>query len=134
MDMDWKDRRKGTLDRNRLLRSFSYAFNGIFHVLRTEKNMRIHVGVAITVIVLGLSLSLSTYEWLFVIFAICGVFILEMINSALERLVDLVTKEYHPLAKQVKDIAAGTVLIYAFLSIIIGLVIFLPKLFLMITS
>lgn len=120
-------RPKGRFSNNRLLMSFSYALSGIFHVIRTERNMRIHLGVAVLVLISAAVLSLTVHEWLFVIFAICGVFILEMINSALERLVDLVTQEYHPLAKQVKDIAAGAVFIYAILSITVGCIIFLPK-------
>jgi len=66
---------------------------------------------------------------MFISFAICGVLALELVNTAVERVVDLVTKEFHPLAKQAKDIAAGAVLLYAILSVVIGCIIFLPKMF-----
>jgi undecaprenol kinase len=66
-------------------------------------------------------------EWLFVIFAIGGMFALELLNTAIERLVDLVTMEYHPLAKQAKDIAAGAVFLYAIFSVIVGFIIFIPR-------
>lgn len=128
MHMDLKDKqKKGWI---RFFRSFSYAFAGIKHVVLTERNMRIHLAVALLVIICGFVFSIATYEWLVILLLIGGVFVLEMINSALERVVDLVTKEYHPLAKHAKDIAAGAVLIYAILSVIIGVIIFLPKMIL----
>ncbi len=75
------------------------------------------------------STHLSAIEWMFISFAICGVLALELVNTAIERVVDLVTKDIHPLAKQAKDVAAGAVLLYAILSVIIGCIIFLPKIF-----
>jgi undecaprenol kinase len=72
--------------------------------------------------------SITKTEWLFILVAIGGMFALELVNTAIERLVDLVTAEYHPLAKQAKDLAAGAVLVYAILSVGIGMVIFLPYL------
>ena len=108
------------------LRSFSYAFAGIVTALRDEKNMRFHLYSSIVVLLFSYYFSITKTEWLFVIFAIGGMFALELVNSAIERVVDLVTIEYHPLAKQAKDLAAGAVFVYALLSIAIGLVIFLP--------
>jgi len=66
---------------------------------------------------------------MFISCAICGVLALELVNTAVERVVDLVTKEFQPLAKQAKDVAAGAVLLYAILSVVIGCIIFLPKMF-----
>ncbi len=94
----------------------------------TERNMRIHMWISILVIGTGFVLKITALEWLFVLIAVGGVISLELINTALERLVDLATGDYHPLAKQAKDVAAGAVMVYALLSIIIGLIIFLPKL------
>ncbi len=89
--------------------------------------MKIHLGISLIVILTGLWLSLSMLEWLFIILAIGGMLSLEMINTAIERAVDLVTDQYHPLAKDAKDIAAGAVLLYAIMSVIIGVIIFVPK-------
>lgn len=112
---------------NRLLRSFGYAFSGIFSAVRAEKNLQIHLSISILVIAAGVFLSISWIEWAFVVLAIGGMISLELINSAVERVVDLVTKEHHPLAKQAKDMAAGAVLVYAIASVILGVIIFLPK-------
>ncbi|WP_328154396.1 diacylglycerol kinase family protein [Cytobacillus praedii] len=100
---------------------------GIRSVIMNERNMKIHLGISLIVILTGLWLSLSMLEWLFIFLAIGGMLSLEMINTALERAVDLVTDQYHPLAKDAKDIAAGAVLLYAIMSVIIGVIIFVPK-------
>ncbi|WP_328160123.1 diacylglycerol kinase family protein [Cytobacillus praedii] len=100
---------------------------GIRSVIMNERNMKIHLGISLIVILTGLWLSLSMLEWLFIILAIGGMLSLEMINTAIERAVDLVTDQYHPLAKDAKDIAAGAVLLYAIMSVIIGVIIFVPK-------
>jgi undecaprenol kinase len=124
MSSDLKGRQKG-----RFLHSFTFAISGIFHALRNERNMKIHSVVTIIVIILAWIYHLSAIEWMFISFAICGVLALELVNTAVERVVDLVTKEFHPLAKQAKDVAAGAVLLYAILSVVIGCIIFLPKIF-----
>jgi undecaprenol kinase len=110
----------------RLWKSFSYALTGIKTALWTERNMRIHLIASIFVIGCSLYFSVSRLEWLFVIVAIGGMFSLELINTAIERVVDMVTEEYHPLAKQAKDLAAGAVFIYAVTAVVIGIFIFLP--------
>ncbi|MEH7178790.1 diacylglycerol kinase family protein [Neobacillus vireti] len=109
-----------------LLKSFSYALTGIKTALWTERNMRIHLLVSIGVICCSYFFSISKLEWLFVIVAIGGIFSLELLNTAIERVVDLITEEYHPLAKQAKDLAAGAVFIYALTAVIIGVIIFVP--------
>ncbi|MFO1443420.1 diacylglycerol kinase family protein [Bacillus sp. Bva_UNVM-123] len=116
--------------RSRLRKSFGYAFAGIKAAIMAERNLRIHLIISVLVMIIGLWLGLSKVEWLFVLFAIGGMLALEMLNSAIERIVDLVTAEYHPLAKNAKDMAAGAVLIYAIICVIIGIIIFLPKLLL----
>ncbi|WP_019154554.1 diacylglycerol kinase family protein [Robertmurraya massiliosenegalensis] len=126
MSTDYKGKRP--FKSNNVFQSFHYAFDGIKHTLLTERNIRIHLSISIVVIAAGLILKITSFEWMFILFAIGGVIALELINTAIERLVDLATSEHHPLAKQAKDIAAGAVLVYALLSVIIGLMIFLPKL------
>ena len=111
------------------MQSFVYAWNGIRHGILAERNAKFHLFAAIIVILAGILTGLSKYEWFIVIILISGMLALEMMNSAVERVVDLVTDVRHPLAKQAKDLAAGAVLIYAIGSAIIGLLIFLPKWF-----
>lgn len=125
MNTDYNDK-KSFKSRN-VVRSFQYAIQGIAHTFLEERNMRIHVIVSVIVVIAGFVLKLSALEWLFIVFAIGGVIALELVNTAVERVVDLVTKEYHPLAKQAKDMAAGATFVYAILSVIVGIIIFLPK-------
>lgn len=108
-------------------KSFVYAMRGIMTTLFTERNFRFHCVAAIVVIGFGFYFPLTGIEWLFILLAVFGMLILELINSSIERVVDLVTKEYHPLAKEAKDIAAAAVFVYAIFSIIVGCIIFLPK-------
>ncbi|KAB2338557.1 diacylglycerol kinase family protein [Cytobacillus depressus] len=115
------------------LKSFGYAFAGIKQAVKQERNFQIHLGVTVIVIIMGALLSISYLEWLFIIFSIGGMLSMEMVNTSIEKVVDLVTEEYHPLAKAAKDIAAGAVLLFAIMSVIIGLIVFLPKILLLIT-
>ncbi|KGR78533.1 diacylglycerol kinase family protein [Ureibacillus manganicus] len=114
------------MDLKKLIKSFGYALEGIFTALK-QQNMRIHFASMIIVIVAGIYTGISKFEWLIIILMISLVIGAEMINSAIESVVDLASKEYHPLAKQAKDIAAGAVLIFAICSVVVGLIIFLPK-------
>ncbi|AIY05244.1 diacylglycerol kinase [Planococcus sp. PAMC 21323] len=104
-----------------------FAAQGIGTALKREQNIRFHLLAAIIVVIAGWLTVLSYTEWLVVILLIAGMIALEMVNSAIERVVDLATAELHPLAKQAKDMAAGAVLVFAVASAIIGLLIFLPK-------
>ncbi|MFK9091418.1 diacylglycerol kinase family protein [Bacillus salipaludis] len=108
------------------MKTFVFAFTGILTALRMERNMRFHFIASIIVIIGSFSFSITKVEWVFVLFAIGGMFALELMNTAIERVVDLITTEFHPLAKQAKDLAAGAVLVYAILSVVIGIVIFSP--------
>ena len=94
-----------------------------------EQNMRIHIISAIIVIIASILTGLTINEWLIIILVITLVISAEMINTAIESVVNLVSPEIHPLAKQAKDVAAGAVLVIALASVIIGLLIFLPKWF-----
>jgi undecaprenol kinase len=109
-----------------IMSSFKFAFTGILTTLRMERNMRIHLISSAIVLIFSIYFSITKIEWALILFAIGGMLALELINSAIERVVDLVTEDYHPLAKQAKDMAAGAVLIYASLSVVIGTIIFLP--------
>ncbi|PAQ13297.1 diacylglycerol kinase [Bacillaceae bacterium SAOS 7] len=120
-----KDKR--TFHWKRLLASHRFALEGI-RLAMDEPNFRFHMAAAVIAIGMGMWLSLAKMEWVVVLFLVFGMFVLEIINTAIEKTVDLVTEEYHPLAKQAKDLAAGAVLLYAVLSVIVGLILFVPKL------
>lgn len=114
--------------RQAFLRSFVYAWRGLVHALRTQRNARVHAVLAVCAIALGLALRISPVEFAMVFVAITGVFIAEMFNTVAEACVDLATQEYHPLARVAKDVAAGAVLLNALLSVVIGLLVFGPHL------
>ncbi|MCA1025441.1 diacylglycerol kinase family protein [Cytobacillus kochii] len=125
MNSDYRD--KNSRKKQSLISSFYFAFIGVITALKAERNLKIHFVMTVLVIFFGIIFELTKTEWLLISFAIAGMIALELMNTAIERVVDLVTTEQHPLAKQAKDIAAGAVLIYAVLTVIIGLSIFLPK-------
>ena len=110
-----------------LYKSFGYAFQGIFTCIRQERNMKIHCTVAVLVVIAGLILGISVTEWCICLGLFGMVMALELVNTAVEAVVDLVTEERHPLAKIAKDTAAGAVLIAAIMAAIVGLIIFVPK-------
>lgn len=107
--------------------TFIHAAGGISHALCKEANFRIHVVVLVLVIALGVVLQISAMEWLFV--AGCSMLVLsmELMNTAIENVCDLISREYHPLIKTIKDVAAAAVLVSAAGSIVTGSIIFLPK-------
>ena len=107
-----------------LLESFNYAFEGIIHVLRTQRNMRIHFAAAVVVLVAALWAGVSHLELIALMLAIAFVFITEMINSALEQAIDVATTSFDPLAKLAKDVAAGAVLIATVNAVAIGYLVF----------
>ncbi|MCY9222915.1 diacylglycerol kinase family protein [Bacillus licheniformis] len=113
----------------RLKMSFSNAFTGIIKTFISERNFRIHCGAAILVIACGFFFRLTLIEWTVILILIGGMLALELMNTAVEHTVDLFTKENHPLAKAAKDAAAGAVCVFAAVSCMIGLLIFLSKLF-----
>src|SRR3982751_4600293 len=107
-----------------VLDSFNFAVEGIIHVLRTHRNMRVHFGVSVGVLVAAVWVGVSKLELIALLLAIAFVFITEMINSALEQAVDVATTSFDPLAKLAKDIAAGAVLIATVNAIAIGYLVF----------
>jgi diacylglycerol kinase (ATP) len=107
-----------------ILDSFNFAFEGIIHVLRTQRNMRVHFVVAIVVLVAAVWVGVSKLELIALLLAIAFVFITEMINSALEQAIDVATTSFDPLAKLAKDVAAGAVLIATVNAVAIGYLVF----------
>src|SRR5579864_4708593 len=112
----------------KFIASFGHAFRGLWYALRTQRNARVHLGVAILVTIAGILLHISAVEFAMLYVAITGVFLAEMFNTVFELCVDLAQPEYHPLARIAKDVAAGAVLLSAMLAIVIGLFIFGPYL------
>lgn len=125
---------KKVLSIKRLKKSFGYAFKGIDDVVSNEPNMKIHVSVAILVVIMAFLLKISMIEWIILVLLIGLVLAAEVINTTIENLVDMYIKDYNERAKVVKDTAAGTVLILAITSAIIGLMIFVPKIILVLES
>lgn len=114
----------------KLILSFSYAFNGIWKCVQDGSNFKIHLFVALLVVIMGFSLRISVSEWMVILLCTGFVLSMEMVNTALEQLCDVVHKEYHPGIKLTKDIAAGAVLVSAIVALVCGLLIFIPKIIL----
>ena len=111
----------------KFFRSFKYAANGIYEVVKSEQNFRFHMLAAVVVLIAAWATGLTKIEWIIIVVSIFGMFMIELVNASIERVVDLVTPELHPLAKQAKDLAAGACLVYAICTVIVGLIIFIPK-------
>lgn len=109
-----------------LLKSFGYAISGIIQVIKEERNIKIHLSAAIFVIALAFYLHFSRNDWLVLFLIITIVISLELVNSAVEAVVDLASPEIHPLAKKAKDVAAGAVFVAAIVSVMIGFLLFFP--------
>ena len=110
------------------LNSFVYAWRGLVYAVRTQRNARVHMVLGTVAIILGLLLRISPVEFAMIFVAITLVFIAEMFNTVAEACIDMVTTEYHPLARVAKDVAAGAVLLNAMLSVVIALLVFVPHL------
>jgi diacylglycerol kinase (ATP) len=107
-----------------LIESFNYAVEGIIHVLRTHRNMRIHFAAAFVVLVLALALGVDRIELVVLLLSVAFVLVAEMINSAIEAAIDVATSSFDPLAKLAKDIAAGAVLIASVNAVVVGYLVF----------
>lgn len=110
-----------------LLRSFGYAFEGVAYIFRTQRNARIEIAVAIAAVALATWLGISSVEWAVLVLTIAVVLALEWINTALELTVSLASPEQNPSAKAAKDVAAACVLLAAAASVVIGLLLFAPR-------
>lgn len=109
------------------LKSFSYAFSGLKFLIQTQHNTWIHLLAIGMVVCCGSLLNVSLTEWCFLIFAIGFVLVTEAVNTAIECLTDLVSPDYHELAKITKDVSAGAVLLAAISAMLVGMIIFLPR-------
>ncbi len=119
--------KKRFVSAHKFFRGFVYAFNGLLYAFRTQINFRFHVLAALSAVILGIALGISASEWIWICSAILVVLIVELLNTAIEVLVDLVSPEYHPKAGIIKDVSAGAVLLTAVFAALVGLFIFVPK-------
>jgi diacylglycerol kinase len=108
--------------------SFGYAFNGLKAVFRTEHNTWIHFGLTVVALVLGFVLEISRGEFIAIVLSMSMVWTAEIFNTAIEKTMDFISKERHPQIKLVKDLAAAAVLVSAIAALVVGAIIFLPKL------
>ncbi len=127
MNMISRDERKREKGLKKFINSFSYPVKGLKYAYRNEQNLAVDVGIALIVVIFGFIFKVNKYEWAILALTIGLVISCELINTAIEATVDLVTEEYHPLAKVAKDTSAAAVFIFAIVAIIVGLIIFLPK-------
>lgn len=111
----------------KLINSFKYAISGIITSFKTERNMKIHILVMILVIIAGIIFKLSLLDWIILVIMFGLVISAELFNTAIETTIDMITKEKNEKAKIAKDVAAGAVLVLAIVSVIVGLIIFIPK-------
>ncbi|SDI85802.1 diacylglycerol kinase family protein [Alteribacillus bidgolensis] len=108
----------------RFFRSFKYASRGLIYVLLKEQNMQLHTAFAVFVVVIAFLLRIPLLHLVILVVVIAGVLALEIVNTAIERTVDLVTNEYHPLAERAKDISAAAVFVFSIAAVVIGILIF----------
>ena len=111
----------------RRIASFGHAFRGVGAALRSELHLQFHAVASVAVLGLGLYVGLTTTEWALVALAVAGVWAAELLNTALETLTNLVSPDYHPLAGRAKDVAAGAVLLAALGALVVGGLVFGPK-------
>ena len=127
MNMISRDERKSEKGIIKFINSFKYPISGLRYAYKNEQNLEVDIGIAVLVVILGFLFKISVSEWAILTITVGLVISFELINTALEAVVDLITDKYHPLAKVAKDTSAAAVLILAIVSIIEGLIIFLPK-------
>jgi diacylglycerol kinase len=108
-------------------RSFSYAFQGLFTAIKNEPNLRIHLTAAAVTLTAAYLLNFSVWEWLILAFTIFYVITLELLNTVMESVVDLVSPDIRPQAKIAKDVSAACVLVGAMMAVIVALLLFVPK-------
>ncbi|MFH2138598.1 MAG: diacylglycerol kinase [Candidatus Omnitrophota bacterium] len=118
------------MHKRRLVDSFNYAIEGFMYVLKTQRNMRLHFLVGIIALLLGLYFNFSKSEMILLLITVCFVFMAEMFNTVVEIVIDLITDEFHPLARIIKDISAGAVLVAAINAVFVAYILFatiIPK-------
>ena len=114
-------------ENKKFLNSFKYAYRGIKEAFKSERNMKVHLFIMLSVIVLGFLFEISALEWIICLISFGLVISLEIINTSIETVVNLVSPKYNELAKRAKDLSAGAVLFNAIIAFILGIIIFLPK-------
>lgn len=118
------------MHKRKLVESFNYAIEGFMYVLKTQRNMRLHFLIGIITLLWGLYLNFTRIELTVLLVTICFVFLAEMFNTGIELVIDLITDEFHPLARIIKDISAGAVLVASINAVFVGYLLFfrnLPK-------
>lgn len=121
------DERKKLRGIKRLKSSLKFAFDGLKYAYKNEQSMTVHIIITILVIMLGVIFKINSLEWIAVVFCIGIMMCLELVNTSIEAVVDLVTEKYNEKAKVAKDVAAAVSVMFSFTSIIIGLIVFIPK-------
>lgn len=119
---------KNQSELDKRIKSFHYAIEGCYYVLKTQKNARIHAAITSGVIILGVWLMIPRQDWAMLILTIALVWMAEFLNTSIEAIVDMTMPDPHPLAKIAKDVSAGAVLLSAVAAIIVGLIILGPPL------
>jgi diacylglycerol kinase len=122
-----RDERKNQKGLKKFLNSFTYPVKGLKYAYRNEQNLAVDVGIGILVLIFGFIFRLTPGEWAVLVITIGLVIGMELVHTAIEATVDLVTEEYHPIAKVAKDTSAAAVFIIAIAAAVVGLIIFLPK-------
>lgn len=108
--------------------SFGYAINGIISFIRSEPHALLHLIATIIVVSAGFYFNITRSRWIAILMVIAMVWITEMLNTVIEKIMDHLSPDYHPRVKWIKDVAAGAVLVASIIAVIIGVLIFLPKL------
>jgi diacylglycerol kinase len=116
-----------------LNRSIGHALDGIVNLIKEERNAKIHLVATALVIYVGFNMEFTAQEWIWISLAVACVWVAELINTSIERLTNLVSPEHHPLAKQVKDYAAGAVLVMSLWAILVFCLIAFPHLVMWLT-
>ncbi len=127
MNMISRDERKAQKGIKKFFHSFTYPIKGLRYAYRNEQNLAFDIGMALVVSILAFVFELSRTEWAILLLTMGLVISCELINTAIEATVDLVTEEYHPLAKVAKDTAAAAVFVFAIVAVLVGIIIFVPK-------
>ncbi len=127
MNMISRDERKKERGLKKFINSFTYPIKGLKYAYRNEQNLAVDLGIAAIVIIFGIIFKVSLVEWAILFLTMGLVIACELINTAIEATVDLVTEDYHPLAKVAKDTSAAAVFIFAIVAVLVGMIIFLPK-------
>lgn len=113
------------------LKSFVFAWRGIIDFFRTEHNAQIHLAVTIIVIVLSIFFRVNKTETIAIIFSVAMVWVTEMVNTTIEKTMDFISLQKHPQIKVIKDLSAGAVLIASLAAVVVGCIIFIPKILLL---